>query len=322
MANLLIIGGTGFFGKSILDAFQRGLLEPWSINSIDIISRHPSSFKKNYQSLLTDAIKIHELDITSCKYLPEADFVIHAAASTNVQNYLTQSDIEKLNIQAGSYNYCKLARQYHVGSKIVFCSSGAVYGQQASHQNFLLEDTLLTPIDSLIESKRDYAAAKRDAESVFNELARNGLRVAIARCFAFVGFYLPRDQHFAIGNFLEDAMKGRLIKINASHKVYRSYMYADDLVVWLMTIANSGSSSCPIFNVGSDQEIELGQLSRRVVEIIGGAYKDREINHHFIDRYIPSIDKAKNVLGLTPKYDLDSSLIMMRNRLMKYYSQI
>jgi len=319
MANLLIIGGTGFFGKSILDVFLRGGLEPWDIASIDVVSRHANGFKERYQNLLSGAIRFHELDIASCNYLPEADYVIHAAASTNAQNYLIQSDVEKLNIQAGTYNYCRLAPQYHMGSKVVFCSSGAVYGQQPNHQNFLSEDDLLAPINSLSVLKRDYAAAKRDAEFEFNKLAQQGLNVAIARCFAFIGFYLPRDQHFAIGNFLSDAIKGLPISISATHKVFRSYMYADDLVAWLMSIADSGSVSCPVFNVGSDQEIELGQLCQKVAKIIGGTYRDREIKQELIDRYIPSIDKAKNMLGLKLKYDLDASLIMMKHQLMRYH---
>jgi dTDP-glucose 4,6-dehydratase len=206
-----------------------------------------------------------------------------------------------------------------MGSKVVFCSSGAVYGQQPNHQNFLSEDDLLAPINSLSVFKRDYAAAKRDAEFEFNKLAQQGLNVAIARCFAFIGFYLPRDQHFAIGNFLSDAIKGLPISISATHKVFRSYMYADDLVAWLMSIADSGSASCPVFNVGSDQEIELGQLCKKVAKIIGGTYRDREIKQELIDRYIPSIDKAKNMLGLKLKYDLDASLIMMKHQLMRYH---
>lgn len=269
MANLLVIGGTGFFGKSILDAFQRGLLKPWSIESVDVMARHVDEFKDKYDYFLGDCVRLHCLDITSCSTLPIADYVIHAAASTNALNYLMQPEDEKRNILTGTYNYCRLALEYHRQSKIVFCSSGAVYGQQPPGLDFLLEDSPLQPIESLTESKKNYAAAKRDAENAFIDLAQAGLCVAIARCFAFVGPYLPRDQHFAIGNFIEDGLSNRPIVVKANQRVYRSYMHADDLVIWLMTIAASASPLSPIYNVGSDQKISIQDLGKKIADIFG-----------------------------------------------------
>jgi dTDP-glucose 4,6-dehydratase len=147
-------------------------------------------------------------------------------------------------------------------------------------------------------AKRDYAAAKRDAEIAIQGLGKHGCAVSIARCFAFVGKYLPRDQHFAIGNFMEDGLKGRSIEVKARHLVYRSYMHADDLVSWLMTICHSSNPDCPIYNVGSDYAINMGDLAN----LVGREFNVRTfvptIENKTIDRYVPSIAKAKNQLGL------------------------
>lgn len=304
MANLLVIGGTGFFGKSILDAFQRGLLKPWGIESVDVMARHVDEFKDKYKYLLGDCVRLHCLDITSCSTLPKADYVIHAAASTNALNYLMQPEDEKTNILAGTYNYCRLALEYHRQSKIVFCSSGAVYGQQHPSFDFLLEDSPLQPLESLTESKKNYAAAKRDAENAFLALAHAGFSVAIARCFAFVGPYLPRDQHFAIGNFIEDGLNNRPIVVKANQPVYRSYMYADDLVIWLMTIAKSATPKIERFNVGSDEVVSLQKLARMIGEYFDVPATIRDQTNFVPDRYIPSIDKAKNELGLRLNYSI------------------
>jgi len=308
MANLLVIGGTGFFGKSILDGFQRGLLDAWGIETIDVMARHTKEFKGTHANLINDKVKFHTLDIAKCNALPKADYVIHAAASTNAVNYLIQPEEEKINIQAGTYNYCKLALDYHQHSRIVFCSSGAVYGRQPEGIELISENSALEPIATLAENKKDYAAAKRDAENAFIDLGHAGLQVSIARCFAFVGTFLPRDQHFAIGNFIEDGLKNRPIIVKANRPVFRSYMHADDLVNWLMTICHSASSLCPIYNVGSNNALAIEDLAELVAKRFNVDIHKEKFSQESVDRYIPSIDKAKKELGLKLSIDIDNAI--------------
>lgn len=171
-----------------------------------------------------------------------------------------------------------------------------------------MEEFAFGPIDQLPSQKRDYAAAKRDGELAIQQLGKEGLRVSIARCFAFLGEYLPRDQHFAIGNFIEDGLNRRPIVVKANHIVYRSYMYSDDLVLWLMAIVKNSSQACPIYNVGSDESISILELARKI-----GCYLNVDVNaprviSRVVERYVPSIEKAKMSLGLSLKYDLEESI--------------
>lgn len=308
MSTLLVIGGSGFFGKSILSAFQRGLLAPWGIESIKVMARAASKLRQQNPELLSQSIELIDDDISKCSFLPDADFVIHAAASTDISRYLAQPVEEQRNIQASILNYCKLAPLYHPKAKIIYTSSGAVYGPQSEQCPFLIESSPLGEIAKMAEGKQHYAAAKRDAENAIKSLGFSGLSVSIARCFAFVGPYLPRDQHFAIGNFLQDGLSERPIKVNANKLVYRSYMYADDLVEWLMTIAAAGNTQCPIFNVGSREAFEVRELALVISRIFGVEVIAPEISTTEIDRYIPSVDSAFNTLGLTNKYDLEGAI--------------
>ena len=310
MSTLLIIGGTGFFGKSILDAYSRGLLSTWSIEKIIVISRNANKLTSTNPELINDNVELLDVDITSVDTLPFADYVIHAAASSDASRYTSQSDIEKKNIIQGTLNYCRLAPKFHTDSKIVFCSSGAVYGYQPKDVQYLTEDMAFGDIESLDEVKKSYAYAKRDAEFAIQELGQAGLNVSIARCFSFVGKYLPRDQHFAIGNFIADGLSGRDINVKADRRVYRSYMYADDLVKWLMTLANNSSPKCPIYNVGSDKEVEIRVLANVVGEVFNVGIQSSESNVTCVDRYIPSVRKANNELGLCRDYELNKSIII------------
>lgn len=308
MSTLLVIGGTGFFGKSILDSFTRGGLKTWGVKRVIAMSRNAESLRKEAPQLISSGVELHSADITTTSRLPAADIVIHAAASTDAARYLSRPLEEQQNIQAGTYNYCKLAKTFHAGSKILYVSSGAVYGKQPEGMTHIPEEYEANNLSELSEGKRDYAIAKNDAEEAVKNLGQQGLSVSIARCFAFVGPWLPRNQHFAIGNFIEDGLQGRPITVKANKAVYRSYMYADDLVEWMMTIAHHASPECPVYNVGSDQAVLMGDLARLVANEFGVDTRIPEITYTDVDRYIPSIEKGKRELGLSFRHDLISAI--------------
>ena len=85
-------------------------------------------------------------------------------------------------------------------------------------------------------------------------------------------------------------------------------MHADDLVEWMMTIALHASTDCPVYNVGSDQAVHMGDLAKLVANEFGVDVCIPEITDVEVDSYIPSIEKAKYELGLTFQNDLNSAI--------------
>jgi dTDP-glucose 4,6-dehydratase len=308
MATLLIIGGTGFFGKSILDSFQRGLLQTWSIDHVIVMARNVEGLKDKAPSLIVGKVTLISADISKMDYLPQAEFVIHAAASSVASNYLKSPLMERSNILSGVLNYCKLAKIFHQHSKILYVSSGAVYGTQSPELEMISEGYKFANPDDIPEGKRDYACAKRDAEKVFMGMGSSGLNVSVARCFSFVGPWLPLNQHFAIGNFIADGLAGREIEVLAKHRVYRSYMYADELVEWLMTIASASNQTCPIWNVGSEESILIDDLAQVVGCNFGLAPTESHYIVDKIDRYVPSTRKIQRELGIVMKMNLITAI--------------
>jgi dTDP-glucose 4,6-dehydratase len=135
----------------------------------------------------------------------------------------------------------------------------------------------------------------------------HGLETMIARCFAFVGPHLPLDAHFAIGNFIRDAMKGELIKVK-NGSPYRSYLYAADLAIWLWTILFKGAA-CRPYNVGSDQEITIADLAQTVVSTLGGSVLTLTPSENVsASRYVPSVNRAIQELGLQVRTNLTASI--------------
>jgi len=293
---LLVIGGTGFFGKSILDSFVRGRLKKFQILELIILSRSTDKFQINYPEFVTSNIAYINGDIANLNSLPEADIIIHAATSSKQKDYINDSFKEKQNTELGVSNYIKLASKFHKNSKIVYCSSGAVYGKQPQNIKNIKEDFPFLDINSLDEVKRNYALSKRNAENQIKEFGSNGYNVSIARCFAFFGKYLPKDSHFAYSNFLKSAKSGIDIIINSDHQVIRSYMHADDLVDGLIKIALTANQSCPIYNLGSDVPISIFSLAKNIADKYNvNVITKKNIDFAIIDRYVPDTSRYKNI---------------------------
>jgi dTDP-glucose 4,6-dehydratase len=156
-----------------------------------------------------------------------------------------------------------------------------------------------------------YGEGKRAGEllcSIANK--EHGLETMIARCFAFVGPHLPLDVHFAIGNFIRDAMKGEPISVKDGTP-YRSYLYAADLAIWLWTILFEGQA-CHPYNVGSDQEIAISELAQTVASSLNGTDLPVPpltfIPNSAPSRYVSSTERSQSELGLLQKVGLEESI--------------
>ena len=92
-------------------------------------------------------------------------------------------------------------------SRFLLVSSGAVYGTQPAQVSHINESFNGAP-DTLNPASA-YGEGKRSAEMLCTLASSPRLNITIARCFAFVGPYMQLDAHFAIGNFISDAVQGR-----------------------------------------------------------------------------------------------------------------
>ena len=296
---LLIIGGTGFFGKSILDYFFNYSLSK-NIKKILLLSRGINKIKINRK--LKKKIKIINIygDISKLNKVPFADYVIYCAI---IDDY--NQDYKAV------CNYYELAKKYHYKSRILYTSSGAIYGQQPKYIKKIKENYLSFKKKIKFRSnlKNIYSISKLKSEKKFQELGKLGIKVSIARCFAFVGKHLPRNKGYAVGNFIGNIVKTKTVKVNSTFDVVRSYMYDDDLARWLLKIVFKANSKCPIYNVGSDSEISIFKLA----DLLSKKYNIKLIcktkNSNFVDRYVPNINKAKNKLRLNIKYNNLESVI-------------
>jgi dTDP-glucose 4,6-dehydratase len=298
---LFITGGTGFFGCWLLETFT------WAVDRLGldtqavVLTRNRDAFARKAPHLASHrALTFHEGDVNTFAF-PGGSFsyVIHAAteasAALNAEAPLVMID----TIVTGTRRVLDFARSAGA-RKLLLTSSGAVYGRQPPELTHVGEDYIGGPDPT--DPRSAYGEGKRLAELLSVIYSRlSGCECKIARCYAFVGPYLPLDIHFAIGNFIRDALAGQTIRINGDGTPFRSYLYAADLAVWLWTILFRGQS-CRPYNVGSGKALSIAEVAKTVA----GAWKPSvEVSLARAptpgvpaERYVPCVKRAENELGL------------------------
>lgn len=294
---LFITGGTGFFGKSMLDYRQRHPDWSWAKAELVVLSRSPEKFIAAYPQLARqNGISFVPGDVRDFVF-PQGRFdaIVHAATSA----VTTLSDDEMTSVIVdGTRHVVDFAKAAGCGT-ILFTSSGAVYGPQTAPVS---EDVTCHPVTA-------YGKGKLTAE-VF--LSDSGLDVKIARCFAFIGPYLDRTIHYAIGNFIQNCLDGKPIVINGDGTPLRSYLCADDLVEWLFAILERGESNRP-YNVGSDHALSIRELAETVRRVLGAKseiiVKGTPVSGAAPSVYVPRVERVQRELGTEVKTALERAIL-------------
>jgi nucleoside-diphosphate-sugar epimerase len=311
---IFITGGTGFFGCWLLESFC------WANQKLDlksravVLTRNIEAFHKKAPHLShNDSIEFYKGDICSFSF-PAGSFsyLIHAFGfpydpqQRNNAN-LNQDILEKTLVGLQhTLNFC-----VNCGiKKILFISTGAIYGEPPAKMTHIPED--FSCGQNPADSKNAYHEIRRMAETVCAIYCdRCSLDIKIARCFAFIGPYLPLHANFAIGNFIGDALQGAPIIVKGDGTPIRSFLYMSDLAIWLWTILLRGKRCSP-YNVGSEHGVSIVQAARMVADYFSPRpdiqIQNRPLQAFAPNRYLPNTSKAKSELGLSESVSLHDAL--------------
>jgi nucleoside-diphosphate-sugar epimerase len=313
--NIFVTGGTGFFGRWLLESFAHANDKLDLGARMVVLSRNGDSFRRKARHLAEHPnISLLEGDVRSFTF-PSGNFshVLHAATETVPTGGGTLDPVALFERNLlGTRRVLEFAARGGV-KRLLFTSSGAVYGPQPNDLARVPENYTGAP-DPMLRSSA-YGESKRAAEFLCVATGYNaGIAVTVARCFAFVGPHLALDANYAIGNFTGDALRGGPIELTGDGTSIRSYLYAADLAIWIWTILLRGESGAA-YNVGSDAPITILDLAKTVAEVV---CPEAQVKRSAVrgpgasmTRYVPAITRARSELGLEPWIDLREGIRRM-----------
>lgn len=311
-ARMFLTGCTGFFGVWILETLLRADERLGLGLDLTLLSRSPAAFIGEHPHLSpTSRLRYLQGDIRSFEF-PEGSFshVLHGATTNARETFAGEDPLRKFDTVAmGTRRVLEFCESRAVPD-MLYIGSGAVYGRRTTPEPISEDDPIAPdPMDVGLT----LGHAKRAAEhfcAIYG--ARGVTRIKIARCFSFVGPQLPLDIHYAIGNFIADAIAGRPITVTGTGLPVRSYMYMSDLVVWLITILLRGQPLRP-YNVGSQD----GRTVLEVADIVAAVGSqsvarhrtpENPHSHSAGDNYVPSTSRSMWELGLQLATPLEDSI--------------
>lgn len=286
-SSMMVFGGTGFVGKWLVTSLIEANRELNSNIKIKLVSRDIVHARKLFGANAN--IEFIELSQFSRHPIPFCDFYIHGATPTlNSEKSLNSTSETHLLISKYILNQVK---KHKNSPTVMHLNSGAIYGKQDISNDFQKESFHVT--DNPINK---YTKAKLEIDKLFTHSdSKLEYRYLSPRLYAFAGPQLPLDAHFAIGNFLGDALTGRPITMLGNSMTRRSYMYPTDLVHVIFELLVK-SPTKPI-NVGSDQAISMGELAKLVSSKNGNCKIEFNGEASEPNNYVPSITNLREYVS-------------------------
>jgi len=255
-SNLLVMGGTGFVGKWLVATLGYAQLMGKSFN-ITVLSRKP---KKEFNLFNNAQFEISWMQNDVTKAFQENyenfNFIVNAATPSSAQTGAIEPNYVYESITRG--NKTVLESKNNENLRYVYLSSGAVTQLEAIEPLFDKENCIHNHLDNLASA---YSHGKRFAEiEIATAIEFYGLSAQSLRLYAFAGPGLPLDQHFAAGNFMNDALMSGFIEIKGNPNTQRSYMYPSDLTKHILRSLVSGDLKTR--EVGSTEVVSIAELAR------------------------------------------------------------
>ena len=327
---VLVLGVNGFIGNSLAEKVLRET--DWELYGMDIRDDKLDAchgherfhFVEGDISINKEWIEYH---VKKCDVI--MPLVAIATPSTYVKEPLRVFSLdfeENLKI-------VRLCVQYK--KRLLFPSTSEVYGMCPEEE--FNEDTSPLVLGPINKQRWIYSASKQLLDRVIWGYGyQQGLKFTLFRPFNWIGPKLdelttdPEKEGSSrvVTQFISNLFLAEPIRLVDGGSQKRCFTYIDDGISCLMKIIENNNNACDgeIFNIGNPKnEATVKELAEKLKKIFTDHPSTKKMKKHSqiievyskdyygegyqdIDRRVPSIDKAKKLLGWKPKVDLDTAL--------------
>jgi UDP-glucose 4-epimerase len=258
--HFLITGAAGFLGSALAN---RLVEEGHSVRGLDDLSTgDPGSLSPLVHFTrgdINDRPKLWTL-------LQDVDCVYHLAARVLVpESVLYPREYNLVNV-GGTVTLMEAMRDVGV-RRVVFSSSGAVYGEQEVQP--VREDAIPNP-------RSPYAVSKLSAEYYVRTIGQLwGIETVSLRVFNTYGpgQHLPPVHAPVIPNFIRQAAMSGTLVVHGDGQQTRDYVYITDVVNAMVAASSAPGVNQAIINVGSGRGTTIRELVRLVRDVTGGEFE-------------------------------------------------
>jgi len=304
---MFITGGAGFIGTSLI----KRLITDNEVIVYDNMSRNAlkDSDLWNHPNL-----KIVQGDVLDYEFLKknlpqDINFILHMAAIAGIDTVI-KDPVKTIEVNMiGTYHMLKALKESKLLDKVerfINFSTSEVFGITA----FRVDEKASTNLQPVGEARWTYAVSKLAGEHLtYSYHKQYGLRAVTVRPFNVYG--PGQVGEGAIHHFVVRAIKNEPLIIHGDGDQIRSWCYIDDMVDGILLCLEKEEAIGEVFNIGNPKgTITILGLAEKVIQLAGSSSQIVHVPKTYVDveLRVPSIDKAKTLLGFEPKVDLNEGI--------------
>lgn len=302
--SIVITGGAGFIGSSLAERLAKD-------NQVVLLDRFFSDQPVAFTSLHNNPnVRMVEADVLEGAEVQdlarEANIVIHAAAIVGVGRVCSYPRETLETNFIGTSRILKALDKSPRLERFVYFSTSEVFGVNS----FRVHEDTPTSVGPAAEARWSYAIAKLAGEHLVKAYHRqSGMPVVTVRPFNVFG---PRrlGSHAILG-FVLNSLMGNRIEVHGDGSQIRSWCYINDFCDAIIEMIARPGAVGEDFNIGNPQNtLTILQLAQEVIRVTGKSVLIDLVESPCpdIEIRVPSLGKARRVLGYKPSYDLRQGL--------------
>ena len=299
-----ITGGGGFIGSTLIER----LIEDNKVIVYDNFRRDALSSKPYHSHPNLKIVKGDVLDYPRLKSAMEnSQYVVHCAGIAGIDTVIKKpTETMRVNM-IGTAKALDAAKTLPDLRRFVDFSTSEVFGPSA----FRAEEGGTTHIGAVGEARWTYAVSKLSGEHLTKAYHEEFWMPTVAlRPFNIYG--PGQVGEGAIRTFIKQALRGEEIQIHGDGNQIRAWCYIDDFIDGLLLALVHPKAIGESFNIGNARAvITIYGLAQTIVRVLGSPSKIIFTRKDYadIELRVPSVDKAKKLLGFEAKVDLEEGIL-------------